>query len=246
MSTKSAVRAIALGSALLASSADASFHLMKVVEVFPGTAAAPNAQYVNIQMYSPGQTFVGGHHITVFGPTGSIIQTFTFGGSVLNGSSQVQILIATVEAVGFFGLTADLAMSPVLPLAGGKVCFDAIPEDCLAWGNYSGSPTGTGTPFNALAGLVSGSATIRRLDIAGGASTLEAADDTDNCASDFVFGTPSPRNNVGSSGTIPAAACGNSLIEGLEQCDDGNSVNSGDGCTNLCQIEPNIFLDSFE
>jgi cysteine-rich repeat protein len=29
--------------------------------------------------------------------------------------------------------------------------------------------------------------------------------------------------------------CGNEITEGLEQCDDGNSIDS-DGCTNLCEF----------
>ena len=61
-----AVLALAVFAAGLAAPASASFHLMKVVEIFPGTAAAPNAQYVVLQMYSAGQNFVGGHAVTVF------------------------------------------------------------------------------------------------------------------------------------------------------------------------------------
>ena len=57
-----------LGVALPAS---ATFHLIKIVEVFPGTAVAPNAQYVVIQMYAGGQQFVAGHVITVFDRTGA-------------------------------------------------------------------------------------------------------------------------------------------------------------------------------
>jgi hypothetical protein len=45
--------------AVVALTAHASFHLMKVVEVFPGTAASPSAQYVVIQMYASGENFVG-------------------------------------------------------------------------------------------------------------------------------------------------------------------------------------------
>ncbi len=253
MSIPRIARYAAIGLGLLAGSANASFHQMKVVEVFPGAAAAPNAQYVNIQMYTDGQKFVSGHHITVFGPTGLTIQTFTFAAGVANGINQDKILIATPEAVAFFGLSADLSMTAVIPPAGGKVCFDALPEDCVAWGNYSGSATGVGTPFNASTGLQFGKAAIRRLDIApappGSDTALEALDDTDNCATDFVTGSPSPRNNARVNGTIPGSTCQNSIIEGLEECDDGNAAN-GDGCSSLCLLEPPppnvIFMDGFE
>jgi len=64
--------AVALLLAMSASSAQATFHLIKVVEVFPGTPAAPAAQYVVIQMYAAGQEFVGTHAITVFDGSGTL------------------------------------------------------------------------------------------------------------------------------------------------------------------------------
>ena len=64
---RSGARAIALvlGLGVLASAGEAraAFHLMKVVEVYPGSPAAPAAQYVVLQMYFGGQNFVGGTSI---------------------------------------------------------------------------------------------------------------------------------------------------------------------------------------
>lgn len=37
-------------------------------------------------------------------------------------------------------------------------------------------------------------------------------------------------------GVAPSAECGNGLLEGLEQCDDGNAI-GGDGCSALCLLE---------
>jgi cysteine-rich repeat protein len=215
--------------------AQANFHLMKVVEVFLGTPAAPNAQYVVLQMYSPGQDQVAGHKITVFNATGTNVGTFTFGSAVAHGNSQDKILIATPEAVAFFGLGADLTMSAAMLSAGGKVCFDAIPVDCLAWGGWTGGTSGVGTPFASGGPFPSGRAAIRRLDISGSPTLLEGTDDTDQCSTDFVQGTPAPRNNAGTLGTIPGATCGNGAIEGLEQCDDHNTAN-GDSCSSTCQV----------
>lgn len=234
-----------LGGALLSASAQSAFHLMKVVQVFPGTAAAPDAQYVMIQMYSGGQNQLSGHGITVFDAAGTQVQQFLFAGAVANGANQSRVLIATPEAVAFFGLSADLSMSAALLSAGGKVCFDSQPEDCVAWGNYSGSLVGIGTPYNVAGGLRSGRAAIRRLDIAGGATSLEAADDTNNCANDFIEGLPDVRNNAGQVGVVPSAVCQNTVIEGLEECDDGNAIN-GDGCSSKCTIEPQVFVNGFE
>ncbi len=251
VSFRSAFKLSALAITLFATqAANANFHLMKVVEVFGGTQAAPNAQYVVIQMFAGGQTQVGGHTISVFGPTGTLIQGFSFTGPVAVGTTQSKILIATPQAAAFFGLSADLTMpSAVIPIAGGKVCFDSSPVDCLAWGNYSGDMTGIGTPFNVSSGLMLTKAATRRLNVAGGATTLEAADDTDNCSTDFLAQAPTPRNNAGTAGTIPANTCPNMMIEGLEECDDGNTTN-GDGCSSACLIEaalPNlIFASGFE
>jgi hypothetical protein len=75
----------------------------------------------------------------------------------------------------------------------------------VAWGNYTGAAAGVGTPFNAAGGLESGMAAIRRLDISGGAMTLESADDTDDSDNDFVAGMPAPRNNAGVVGVAPTA-----------------------------------------
>jgi|GEM_PF-4378071 len=231
-----AALALAVFAAGLAAPASASFHLMKVVEIFPGTAAAPNAQYVVLQMYSPGQDFVGGHAVTVFNSAGTLVATFTFGSDVANGASQDKILIATPEAVTFFGLSADLVMTPAMIKAGGKVCFSAT-IDCVAWGSWAGGATGVGTPYQAVSGLRSGHAAKRRLDIAGSATVLDGLDDTNDSANDFIDAVPAPKNNARVLGTIPAATCGNGAIEGLEECDDGNLVN-GDGCSATCLVTP--------
>jgi len=238
MERKLIATACAAGLLIASAPALATFHLMKVVEVFPGTAASPNAQYVVIQMYASGQQFVGGHAITVFNGAGTQTGAFTFPGNLPNGANQAKILIATSQAETFFGLTADLIMSPSILSAGGKVCW-AGTLDCVAWGAYTGGSAGVGTPFNAGTGLVSGRAAVRRLNIAGSASTLDAGDDTDNSATDFVLGSPAPRNNAGVLGTPPMATCGNGVLEGLEQCDDHNLVN-GDGCSSTCLVEAQV------
>jgi cysteine-rich repeat protein len=107
----------------------------------------------------------------------------------------------------------------------------------VAWGNYSGSATGVGTPFNPGVGIIPGYALRRRLDICMGAETLDACDDTDDSQNDFITAVPLPITNPGVVGITPPATCGNGILEGLEGCDD-NNTNDGDGCSSVCHPEP--------
>jgi cysteine-rich repeat protein len=239
-------RMLALALAMIASPAFANFHLMKVVEVFPGTAASPNAQYIVLQMYFGGQNVLHDHSLTVFDASGTLVATLTFPSmplSLPNGATQDKVLISTTQAQTFFSLAPDLVMGPVLPVSGGKVCFETV--DCVSWGNYTGSNIGVGTPYNVALGLVSGQAAKRRLDISGGATLLEDLDDTNNSANDFVSGLPGPRNNARVNGSIPPNTCPNGIIEGLEQCDDNNGIDT-DTCSNDCTVVIDIFANGFE
>ncbi|HEX6263267.1 MAG TPA: Calx-beta domain-containing protein [Actinomycetota bacterium] len=196
--------------------ARAEVHLMKIAEVFAGVAAAPQAQYVELQMHALGQNFTNGAWIEVFDSANASQGTFTFTENQANGNNQSKILIATAEAEIFFGVDADLVMgSAAIPPAGGKVCFQAPGHgmiDCVAWGSYSGPSSGVGIPFRAGEGIPSGAAMERSLK---GNGTLEAGDDTNDSAVDFRFGLPAPRNNGGGAGGAPGGALsfhGNLLV----------------------------------
>jgi cysteine-rich repeat protein len=190
-------------------------------------------------MYFAGQNLVNGHAIYVYDRLGTQIGSFTFNANVANGADQARILLATPAAETFFALQADFDfMTPILPRAGGKVCFDPepVPIDCVAWGGYTGPATNVGNAFNAPVGLRTGRAIIRRLDISGSPTNLDFGDDTNNSATDFVVGNPTPGNNAGQAGVIPPSTCGNSAVQSLEDCDDGNT-SAGDGCSQLCFYE---------
>jgi cysteine-rich repeat protein len=134
------------------------------------------------------------------------------------------------------------AAAAAFKLEGGKICFDTI--DCVAWGNYAPVDGTVGTPFQFPVGLDSGKAMKRRLDVAGSPTILEATDDTNNCANDFRPGAPTPRNNAGVNGTPPVSVCQNNVLEGLEECDDGNPV-ADDACNATCSLT-RVFADGFE
>ncbi len=228
--------AIGFAAVLAASPASAAFHFIHVKEVFAGSLAQPDAQYVLLQAYDQGQNFVFGHSVTTFDAAGMPTGTFTFGGNVGNGADQMTIFVASAEAAAIFNITADLTMTAVLDPAGGKVCWDgSTPDSCFAWGNYTG--VDLGTPYNVPGGLISGYAARRRLDICGDISTLQVCDDTDDSANDWITAVPDPIKNNGTHGQTPPATCGNATVEGLEGCDDGDTE-SGDGCSAVCQPEP--------
>ncbi len=220
-----------------------SFHLMMIKEIFPGSAAAPNAQYIQLQMYSVGQNLTAGTQVRVFNSTGVLINTFTLN-NVANGANQATVLLATPQALAFFSLPVSddtMAIAPI-PLQGGKICFHDPAFfgdiDCFSWGNFTGSSVGSGNPFNAPQGLNRTMAARRRTDICFNPTVLDPCDDTNNSLTDFFFVAPTaPRNNAGNTGTIPPATCGNGTLEGLEPCDDNNTEDC-DGCSSVCQIEP--------
>jgi len=226
----------------------ATFHEVKIVQVFGGTVGNPDAQYVMLQMWAAGQNLVGGHALTIYNGDGTLAATLAFpappGGNLAHGENQSTFLIGTAAAATMFGITMDLTVSPTHTTGGGfKVCWagdgTGFTPDCVAIGGYTGASDGVGAPFRM--GDIFGLALSRRLDICTGAGTsptaLDSCDDTDNSAADFVLTLPSPKNNSGDVGTLPASTCGNHILEGLEDCDDGNTAD-GDGCSSKCTIEP--------
>lgn len=186
--------------------AHAVFHLMKVTEVFAGTTEVPNAQFVELQMYAGSQQFVAGHDIVVFDASGAEAGTFTFTSALANGASQSYVLIATVDAETLFGVPPDLEMTPEMATGGGQACFrdgttgDMI--DCASWGNYTGDPAAAGTPFNSPLGLVGDQSMSRQTSGGDNPGALDAGDDTDDSAADFVGSDPSPTNNAGDSAGV--------------------------------------------
>lgn len=180
------------------SAAQATFHLMRIREVYPGSAANPSAEYVELQMFASGQSFVSGHVLRTYNAAGTPVAN-TLAADVSNGGNQRTVLLATPEAEAQFGVQGDDALSPSgqLDPAGGAVCWEAL--DCVSWGDFSGSlPSPAGSPADS-GGIPDGMA-IRR-SIASHCSTLlEAEDDTDDSAADFSDAFPTPRPNA----TAPA------------------------------------------
>ncbi|HEX6666601.1 MAG TPA: hypothetical protein VF081_08415 [Solirubrobacterales bacterium] len=174
---------VAVLGALAAAPAQASFHLMKIREVFAG----PGSAYVELQMYASGQNFVAGHSIRVYDAEGKTVVEVPFPANVARGDSQSTLLVATA------GTAADAILPPdVLKAAGGAVCFDDL--DCVSWGAFTGAAKiagPAGTPAPAIPDGLALQRTIGR----GCATALDTADDSEDSAADFVVAAPAPRPN---------------------------------------------------
>ncbi len=183
------------GVLVLAPTARAAFHEILIREVYPGSLAQPDSDYVVLQMYVGGQQFVAGHALTTYTAAGAQSGTFTFPDSLSNGASQQTILVGDTGVDGAFGVAPDLAnASFALDPTGGAVCW-AGSFDCAAWGAFAGStPSASGSPADPL-GIPNGMA-LRRTIEPGCPTLLQAADDTNNSADDFLDATPQPRNNA--------------------------------------------------
>lgn len=188
---------------LVACPAQASFHLIKVREVFPGTIAHPNSDYVELQMYAGGQSLVQFGELEVLNASGTVTSKFTPASSVANSANQSTVLIANTEYSSQFpGVAPDfvdegLGLSPV----GGAICWPQTEppfDDCASWGDFSGQESlpspGDSAPASP-AGIPDGKALLR--SIAPGCATfLENADDANDSAVDFSSQTPNPRDNA--------------------------------------------------
>jgi hypothetical protein len=175
-----------------AAPASATFHLMQIREVYPGSSAAPEADYVELQMWASGQNHVEGHVLRSYDAAGNVTGTSTFAHDVAGGANQSTLLLATPQAEAQFGVTADAPLAASLSPAGGAVCWETI--DCISWGSFSGAlPSPAGTP--AAAGGIPDGMALRRSISRGCATLLDPADDNDHGTEDFAAAPPLPRPN---------------------------------------------------
>jgi hypothetical protein len=181
---------------ILSAQASATFHLMSIREVYPGSTSAPDAEYVELQMYAPGQNLVEGHQVKTYDANGALVKSTAFPADVPYGEDQRTVLLATPSAEAAFGVVADGTMSPdQLSPAGGAVCWEAL--DCVSWGSFSGPLPSPAGPPASPAGIPDGMA-LRRTIAPGCPTALEPGDDHDSAAADFSAVFPAPRPNSAS------------------------------------------------
>ncbi len=164
---------------------DASFHLMLIDEIYPGSFAHPDAQYVVLRSTFVGQNFLPGHPIKTFdaqGNPGPDFGIFTFP-IPENADNGARYLMATPEAVALFGIAATQVVTGRLPFPSGRICFDSAFVDCVAYGDFTGN---NGIYLGPAAALVRQRALKRTQDI-------------DNNALSFALGPPGPFNDLNES-----------------------------------------------
>ncbi len=196
----------------MASSASATFHLVKIREVSSGTGAA-NSSYVETQNYFDFQNFLsGGAKLVSCNPDCSTLTTFSPFTNVANGQTQHTVLFADSGiAAGSKDFNVDLNLGTIQ--AAGAVCYVSQPgyNDCVSWGNFSGNSTlmtNYGTTAGTPAPALSSGMALRRSIAPGCPTLLEASDDTNNSATDFSVTTPNPRKNSVAPTEMPCAASG--------------------------------------
>jgi hypothetical protein len=174
--------------------AQATFHLIKIREVYPGSTAHPDSGYVELQMYEAGQNLLATHALTVYDASGTLIGTFTFSSDPPNAANQQTVLIGDSGVQATFGVTPDLTDAGLnIPASGGAVCW-AGSIDCVSWGNFSGTTASpSGSPADP-SGIADGMA-LRRTIAPNCPTLLEGVDDTNVSSADFIEATPSPRND---------------------------------------------------
>jgi hypothetical protein len=192
--------AFAVALCSVAAPAHASFHSSRIAELFLGTDAHPDAQYVRIRAYANNQPQFSTVQIRVFDATGSALPNFHTIVNNLpgNATNQQSILIATTAAQDMLGIVHDdddgvgnnNPATGSLPLDGGLVCFSrgVTTPDCVSYGNYTGTTTVGGSEAGPPGPLApSGWAVLRDL---GADDTLQSTDDTNDSSVDLFLGGP--------------------------------------------------------
>lgn len=173
--------------------ASATFHIIHIEEVYSN--ADGTIQFVELQADSGGQTELSLAEVVVQNATGTTttpIFDFTADFPALDNGETV--LLATPAAQAALGFTADFTIpANSLPLGSGRVIFrqDNASSgfvDAVAYGSFTGSNTGYGTPAAALP--------------SDGTNSLTHTAFTGNNSTTYSAAANTPRRNDGTTGSL--------------------------------------------
>jgi hypothetical protein len=197
---------LVLATALAAPAEAQAASPLKIRELYPGSVAAPGAEYVQLQMSAADQSAIAGQGLRFYGPSGAESSSFTVPSNVTNGQSQRAVLLATQAAEAGLALPPpDFTLPPgdrISP-AGGAVCFTGAGsglEDCATWGSFpvlgpfEPSPIPDRQGENAAA--IGDEMALRRSIAPGCETLLDSPDDSGNSAADFEEVLPEPHDNA--------------------------------------------------
>lgn len=193
----------------LAPVARADHHFVKISEVFPGTISQPGAEFVELQMYSPGQNnFAPGASLTFYNGAGGTASNLDLS-DVASGADQRTMLAGTATMESMFTVAADREYAgDNMSNSGGGVCLVSesfLPSlvDCVAWGTATVSGAGASAP------AIPDGSSLERSIAAGCNTLLEPGDDTGSSIADFAPAFPFPEPN----GALPTESlCPNTEI----------------------------------
>ena len=173
-----------------------TFHLIVVNEVY--TNADGTEQFAELMARSDFQTNLAPTRINALDATGAATTlVFDLTASFPALDNNETILLATQDVASQLGFNPDFIIPPnAISLVNGRVSFAQDPAintivDAVAYGNYTGSNTGFGTPSVALPS--DGSTSLNRV-----VYNLITRDN----ATDFAVLVNSPKRNDGMSGTL--------------------------------------------
>jgi hypothetical protein len=195
--------------------AQGSYHFISIRQVHPDDQGMfSTGDWVELQMYAAGQNFVfsgapSGAYVRTFDSDGDLETSYKLSADVANGQNQRTILIGNGSSFGPGGVAPDFnaGLTGDLEMTGedGAVCYTDGPPlyppiDCVSYGNFPGAlPSGNDAPATGFG------ETLERRITPNCATLLEAADDTNDSATDFALSANPPRNNSATPTETPCA-----------------------------------------
>jgi len=123
-----------------------------IEEIYPGSYAHPDAQYIVLRSVSLGQNVLVGQPMLTWDASGNPLANFgEFDRNSPNNANGAHYIMATQAAVDLFQFTATTIVDGRLPFPDGRVCFAPFLADCVAYGAFAGNNAPWGTPTAAMA-----------------------------------------------------------------------------------------------